>query len=76
MSEIELKPCPCCGGDATFGLNDDNCWIGCESCSLNMERSWHYFPKMTPRPDERFKELCDEWNRRTSTDREKRLLVG
>lgn len=54
-SEIELKPCPCCGGHATMehgAERSENGWVVCMGCGL----STRYHDDMA--------EAAEEWNRR------------
>ncbi len=60
MSEIELKPCPFCGGKAKFALGEEyreehkqaNDWVECESCGVETA----YFDTA--------EEAAEAWNRR------------
>lgn len=54
-SEIELKPCPCCGGHATMehgAERSENGWVVCMECGLSTR--YHDDPA----------EAAAEWNRR------------
>jgi Lar family restriction alleviation protein len=32
MAEIEIKPCPFCGGEAKLTTCMDESWVSCKSC--------------------------------------------
>lgn len=63
--EIELKPCPFCGGKAKMKNNDStlNCSAFCEKCNVIMKRNF----KGHSRLKEILEELmAEEWNRRVN----------
>lgn len=61
MSDVELKPCPFCGGVANRRRNPYHEWIECIDCTANIsdggygidiaERKWNR--RAAPPPDER-----------------------
>ena len=40
MSEIELKPCPFCGGKAELKMNDQKVWAQCVECGARTQVVW------------------------------------
>lgn len=65
--EIELKPCPFCGGGAEFssGWCNDLSYasVDCTACSAGVYINSERAPEMTM--DDMEKSVIDEWNRRT-----------
>lgn len=58
----ELKPCPCCGGGASFDHDDDGWnWIVCGSCGLSTDRAISLMDDCRPG-------LREKWNRRSPVD--------
>ena len=49
MSEIKLKPCPFCGGEAEMFGNESVVFVGCKKCTcitdwdddISAERGWN-----------------------------------
>lgn len=64
MSEIKLKPCPFCGGEAKVGyaINDYNRWgVSCNICGCVVEVG---FGEYDDTPEEAIK----AWNRRRDNE--------
>lgn len=66
-NEIELKPCPFCGGEAEFSsgyCNDLNyARVDCTNCSAGVYNDSDRDPDATI--DELEKSVLEDWNRRT-----------
>ena len=57
-TNAELLPCPFCGGDAHFEIDDDRWeWIECGSCGMQGNRSASLMEDCKPK-------LAEAWNRR------------
>lgn len=71
MTEIELKPCPFCGGEAHFHRNNvmisnksEKCaWVHCNRCGAKTKYFLRKFDKHYMRS------ANEAWNRRTDNDR-------
>lgn len=60
MSEIKLKPCPFCGGEAKVGyaINDYNRWgVSCNTCGCVVEVGFGDY-------EDTMEEAVKAWNRR------------
>lgn len=56
---IDLKPCPFCGGEAHFEMDESRWeWIECASCGLQGNRSASLMDDCKPK-------LAEAWNRRS-----------
>lgn len=58
-SEIELKPCPFCGGDATTVFYTGYIYVSCENCGATSE-----MVKVSKEYCAAEKEAAEAWNRR------------
>ena len=57
-SKAELLPCPFCGGEAHFEMDDDRWeWVECGSCGMQGNRSASLMEDCKPK-------LAEAWNRR------------
>lgn len=64
MSEIKLKPCPFCGGEAKvdYAINDYNRWgVSCNTCGCVVEVGFGDY-------EDTVEEAVKAWNRRASDD--------
>lgn len=69
-SEIKLKPCPFCGGEAEFysGYSNDLSYarVDCENCSAGTYNDSDRNPEATM--EELEKSAIDDWNRRADSN--------
>ena len=63
MSEIKLKPCPFCGGEATVFVSDEGgvfvICIDCQTRTKKLADTLQY-----SKPTNAVKEVIEAWNRR------------
>lgn len=63
MDNVELKPCPFCGGEAFIKVNSQtlNCYVNCPNCEVAMKRNF----KGNKRVEEVLIKLISQaWNKR------------
>lgn len=68
---IELKPCPCCGGEPMHSIRFDGEYsqivieIRCSKCYIAARSQWAYeHDDSLPRIEEAFNYTASVWNRR------------
>lgn len=75
MSEIELKPCPFCGGEVELSSISDyegyyfDLAVTCNGCGVDVVFDTEInCPKVEDFPEETVRKAIEKWNRRATND--------